>query len=138
MQHLASLFARVRGQVKRSEVENGERDAAVLLHERMAGRRPAGFAGATGKELASVKDLVERRLREAKERLRQLGAGEDAVVHPAVAVAPAAAPFGGELGAVFYGASGGSDGAGPSGSGSAAAMEAFNQGCDLGFSWSEE
>ena len=69
LQHLAARFARVRGQVKRSEVENVERDAAALLHERMAGRRPAGFAGATGKELAAVKALVERRLREAKERL---------------------------------------------------------------------
>jgi len=59
VQHLASLFARVRGQVKRSEDENGERNAAVLLHERLADRRP-GLVGATGKELAALKDLVER------------------------------------------------------------------------------
>jgi len=100
LQHLAARFARVRGQVKRSEVENGERDAAALLHERMAGRRRS-LAGATGKELAAVKDLVERRLREAKERLRQLGAGEGVVVHPAAVAAPPPAPIGGELGAVF-------------------------------------
>ncbi|KAG2558634.1 uncharacterized protein LOC120685105 [Panicum virgatum] len=130
LQHLAARFARVRGQVKRSEDANGERDAAALLHERMvAGRRPGLIAGgATGKELAALKDLVGRRLREAKERLRQLGAGEG-VVHPPAVVAPAPAPApngGGELGA------------GPSCSGSSDAMEAFNKGCDLGFSWIEE
>ncbi|RLM69980.1 hypothetical protein C2845_PM17G13060 [Panicum miliaceum] len=111
LQHLAARFARVRGQVRRSEDENGERDAAALLHERVAaGRRPGLLAGATDKEVAALKALVERRMREAKERLRQLGAG-------------APAPNGGELGAVLYGSS-----ELGSGSGSPDAMEAFDQG----------
>ncbi|PUZ45451.1 hypothetical protein GQ55_8G224400 [Panicum hallii var. hallii] len=132
LQHLAARFARV----KRSEDANGERDAAALLHESLAGRRP-GLAGATDKELAALKVLVERRMKEAKERLRQLGAGEEGVHPPAAPTAP----NGGELGAVLYSASGGrDDGAGPSGSGSPDPMEAFDQGCecDLGFSWIEE
>jgi len=58
LQHLAARFAKVRWQVKRSADENGERDTAALLHERLAGRRYRQGR----KELAALKDLVERRL----------------------------------------------------------------------------
>ncbi|RCV38938.1 hypothetical protein SETIT_8G182900v2 [Setaria italica] len=131
LQFLQNRVSKVREQVKKSAVVNGELESSALLHECVAGRRP-GLVGVTEKELAGLMDLVEAKMSKVRARLQQLGVGEGA--HPR-----AAPPMenGGELGAVFCSAFEGGDGAGPSGSG-CEAIEASNQGCDLGSPWAQE
>ncbi|KAF8673240.1 hypothetical protein HU200_048792 [Digitaria exilis] len=164
-QHLEERVLKVREEAKRLEAKNSEFATSKLLHQSLAGLRP-GLEGTTSMELVKLNDMVVEKMGKLWARMLELGlvgegvhdahpprlpaiGGElDAVVGGALGVAGggghppmAMNDNGGELAAVVGGAltagdSSGGDG-GPSGGGSDA-VEAFSQGCAMGFPWARE
>ncbi|CAN6231855.1 unnamed protein product [Urochloa humidicola] len=81
---------KLREQLHKAQRENGEREAAILLHDAIAGRRP-GLAGLSVEEVAGLGWMVESRIQAVRAAIGMLqGVGQD--VPPLPAPAPAMQP----------------------------------------------
>jgi hypothetical protein len=71
---LSQRIEKLREQLHKAQRENRERETTVLLHDAVAGRRPAGLAGLSVEEIASLGWMVESRIhgiRTALERFQK-------------------------------------------------------------------
>ncbi|CAL4943016.1 unnamed protein product [Urochloa decumbens] len=117
---LGQRVEKLREQLGKAQRENREREATILLHDAIAGRRgAAGLAGLSVEEIASLGWMVENRIhgiREAFARLHQAAQGAPEAPLPAAAALqqlmqmPPVSGGGGGLQMVPYGAAPGGGG----------------------------
>ncbi|CAL4917733.1 unnamed protein product [Urochloa decumbens] len=86
---LGQRVEKLREQLGKAQRENREREATILLHDAIAGRRgPAGLAGLSVEEIASLGWMVENRIHGIREAFARLQAAQGA---PEAPLPPAAA-----------------------------------------------
>ncbi|KAL6657142.1 hypothetical protein ACP70R_004922 [Stipagrostis hirtigluma subsp. patula] len=68
---LKQRIAKLKEQLHKAQRENHDREAKLLLHEALAGRRP-GLVGLTAEEIASLGWMVENRLRMVRDAMARL------------------------------------------------------------------
>ncbi|RCV41999.1 hypothetical protein SETIT_9G179500v2 [Setaria italica] len=75
---LNQRIEKLREQLHKAQRENRERETTILLHDAVAGRRPAGLAGLSVEEIASLGWMVENRIHGVRTAIERLhGQGQD-------------------------------------------------------------
>ncbi|CAN6323392.1 unnamed protein product [Urochloa humidicola] len=107
---LGQRVDKLREQLHRAQRESREREATILLHDAIAGRRPGGLEGLSVEEIASLGWMVENRIHGVREAFARLqgGAAQEEAAPPAPMQLQLPPPVsGGGLQMVPYGGGGG-------------------------------